>query len=102
MFAYGRHGTRQGVGRAAASLACNQPAAASRTPPSPSRSAPLLSLFSTLRLVCLLEAELNEGLESVSALLGCPYSLFDAVGRPPCRLRLGGPRGAECGLPCRV
>ena len=45
-------------------------------------SAPLLSLFSTIRLMAALELELDRSkeLEGVAALLGCPFNLFDMVG----------------------
>lgn len=42
-----------------------------------SNSAPLLSLFSTLRLMAALELALHQNLDAVAALLGCPLNLFD-------------------------
>ncbi|KAL4428110.1 hypothetical protein ABPG75_002199 [Micractinium tetrahymenae] len=44
-----------------------------------SKSAPLLALFATMRLTTLLEQEKAGNLEGVSALLGCPFSLFEQV-----------------------
>lgn len=43
------------------------------------RSAPLLSLFSTIRLSAALEARKSGGLEAIEALLGCPLNLFEMV-----------------------
>ncbi|PRW44427.1 Fanconi anemia group D2-like protein [Chlorella sorokiniana] len=44
-----------------------------------SSSAPLLSLFSTIRLSAALEARKSGGLEAIEALLGCPLNLFEMV-----------------------
>ena len=44
------------------------------------RSAPLLSLFSTIRLSAALEARKAGNLEAIEALLGCPLNLFEMVG----------------------
>lgn len=49
-------------------------------PSLPLRSAPLLSLFSTIRLSAALEARKSGALDAIEALLGCPLNLFEMVG----------------------
>lgn len=58
---------------------CERTAAGFPIAPS-ARSAPLLSLFSTIRLSAALEARKSGGLEAIEALLGCPLNLFEVVG----------------------
>lgn len=74
---------RGDVSCAGAPAACSAAGSHHRRWPSPCpRSAPLLALFATMRLTALLEQEKAGSLEGVSALLGCPFNLFEQVGPP--------------------